>query len=347
MENMSAPEVRDRIGRRLIIFPLPLQGHINPVFQLANILHSRGFSITILHIKLSLKLPRLVLRTGAVCSFLAFAAFPLLIEKGYLPVQDDRLEEPVVELPPLRIKDLPWISTAHKEIATTYQQLYELLENMVKETKASSGLIWNTFQELEEISITKLGQDFEIPTFALGPFHKHFASTSSSLIAEDHSSISWLDKQEAKSVIYVSFGSIAAMEEKDFLEVAWGLANSKHPFLWIVRPGSIRGAEWRTVSPASICHDLLCLLRHDRRCLALAPVLVNSRYVSHVWRVGVRLDNCQSREKIEAAIKTILEEIEGGEMRERALRLKEEANLCLQPGESSYESLSRLTSLPN
>ncbi|KAL8462910.1 hypothetical protein ACS0TY_032977 [Phlomoides rotata] len=132
---------------------------------------------------------------------------------------------------------------AHKDIATTYQQLYELLENMVKETKASSGLIWNTFQELKEISIAKLGQEFEIPTFPLGPFHKHFATTSSSLIAEDHSSISWLGKLEAKSVIYVSFGSIAAMEEKDFLEVGWGLANSKHPFLWVVRPGSIHGAE--------------------------------------------------------------------------------------------------------
>lgn len=166
MEINSESQPRDRIGRRLIIFPLPLQGHINPILQLANILYSRGFSITILHIKLnapnpsnyphfsfypiddglsesdsasntdllsylatlntkcaepfkealaqlltdtsgdpiacvisdavlyfttavcnSLKLPRLALRTGAVCSFLAFAAFPLLIQKGYLPVQ--------------------------------------------------------------------------------------------------------------------------------------------------------------------------------------------------------------------------------------------------------------------
>lgn len=167
MENKNEPQLQERIGRRLIFFPLPLQGHINPMLQLANILHSRGFSITIVHIKLnspnpanfphftfypihdglsqsddeaskadlmsllsmlnakciepfkealselladstgdpvaclicdailhfttsvckSLKLPRIVLRTGGVCSFLAFAAFPLLLEKGYLPVQ--------------------------------------------------------------------------------------------------------------------------------------------------------------------------------------------------------------------------------------------------------------------
>lgn len=34
---------------KVILFPLPFQGHINPMLQLANILHSRGFSITIIH----------------------------------------------------------------------------------------------------------------------------------------------------------------------------------------------------------------------------------------------------------------------------------------------------------
>ncbi|OMP11810.1 UDP-glucuronosyl/UDP-glucosyltransferase [Corchorus olitorius] len=33
----------------IVLFPIPLQGHINPMLQLANILHSKGFSITIIH----------------------------------------------------------------------------------------------------------------------------------------------------------------------------------------------------------------------------------------------------------------------------------------------------------
>lgn len=41
--------MEQRKGRRLVLFPLPLQGHINPMIQLANILHSKGFSITIIH----------------------------------------------------------------------------------------------------------------------------------------------------------------------------------------------------------------------------------------------------------------------------------------------------------
>lgn len=154
-----------RRGRRLLLIPLPLQGHINPMLQLANILHSNGFSITIIHtsfnspnlsnyphfnfcciqdglsetesstsdllnfvialnircvtpfkeclVKMlsdtsdepiaclisdalcyftqavaeSLHLPRIVLGTGGLSSFVAFSAFPFLREKGYLPIQ--------------------------------------------------------------------------------------------------------------------------------------------------------------------------------------------------------------------------------------------------------------------
>ncbi|RID42764.1 hypothetical protein BRARA_J02625 [Brassica rapa] len=36
-------------GLRVILFPLPIQGCINPMIQLAKILHSRGFSITVIH----------------------------------------------------------------------------------------------------------------------------------------------------------------------------------------------------------------------------------------------------------------------------------------------------------
>ncbi|KAK4579343.1 hypothetical protein RGQ29_029129 [Quercus rubra] len=41
--------MEQRKGRRLVLFPLPFQGHINPMLLLATILHSKGFSITIIH----------------------------------------------------------------------------------------------------------------------------------------------------------------------------------------------------------------------------------------------------------------------------------------------------------
>ncbi|XVE69319.1 hypothetical protein DITRI_Ditri09bG0142800 [Diplodiscus trichospermus] len=85
--------------------------------------------------------------------------------------------------------------------------------------------------------------------FLRGPFDKHFPASSNSLPPQDQSCISWLDKQAPNSVIYVSFGSIAAINDTEFLEVAWGLANSMQPFLWVVRPRLVKGSEWLETLP--------------------------------------------------------------------------------------------------
>lgn len=38
-----------KVGRRLVLVVYPFQGHINPMLQLATILNSKGFSITVMH----------------------------------------------------------------------------------------------------------------------------------------------------------------------------------------------------------------------------------------------------------------------------------------------------------
>ncbi|KAG6760154.1 hypothetical protein POTOM_036655 [Populus tomentosa] len=244
-------QVDERNGRRLVLFPLPLQGHVNPMIQLANILHSKGFSITIIHttfnspdpskyphftfhsiqeelteteastadiialasslnikcvapfrdcvsrllsdvsedpiaclisdaifhftaaVSKGLKLPRIVLRTGGASSFRIFTALPFLKEKGYLPIQESQLEEPMVELPPFKVKDLPVINSRDPE------SVYDLMVSMADGTKASSGVIWNTFEELEQPALAALRHEFSIPIFPIGPFHNRFPSSSS------------------------------------------------------------------------------------------------------------------------------------------------------------------------
>ncbi|EOY17950.1 UDP-Glycosyltransferase superfamily protein, putative [Theobroma cacao] len=450
MERQSSKEMEQRKGRRLVLFPLPLQGHINPMLHLANILHSRGYSITIIHTNFNspdpsnyphftfhffsenlpedgtcatdliaflsllntrcgppfrhclanllsetseepvaclisdailyftqevaneLKLPRLVLRTGAASSFCVFTAFPLLKERGYIPIQDSRLEEPVVELPPLRVKDLPVIDTPDPV------DLYRVVAGMVNQGKASSGLIWNTFEELEQSALETLDRQLGVPLFPIGPFHKCFPVSKSSLSPQDESCISWLDKQERKSVIYVSFGSLAAVNETEFLEIAWGLANSKQPFLWVVRPGLIRGSEWLEPLPNGFLETLggrghvvkwapqQQVLAHsavgafwthngwnstlESMCEGIPMICmpcftdqrVNARYVSEIWRVGVQLEKGMERGEIERTIKRLMVEKDGEEIRERVLHLKEKAALCLSQGGSSRHSLDRL-----
>jgi UDP:flavonoid glycosyltransferase YjiC (YdhE family) len=53
--------------------------------------------------------------------------------------------------------------------------------------------------------------------------------------------IKWLDSKEPGSVIYVSFGSSTITTAEELVELAWGLADSKHNFLWIIRPDLIKG----------------------------------------------------------------------------------------------------------
>lgn len=39
--------------RQVILFPMPFQGHLTPMLQLGNTLHSRGFSITVIHTQIN------------------------------------------------------------------------------------------------------------------------------------------------------------------------------------------------------------------------------------------------------------------------------------------------------
>ncbi|XP_077238868.1 UDP-glycosyltransferase 76B1-like [Tasmannia lanceolata] len=434
-------------GRRIVFFPCPLQGHINPMLQLATLLHSKGFSITVIHTQFNspnpsnypnfsfepisdglqeasakdfmalfvalnirceapfrdclvrilsenkrdsivciisdasfhftqsvanhLKLPRIVLRTSPASCFVAFAKFPLLQQKGYLPIKDPQSKVPVSELPPLRVKDLPTIETKNSD---DFDQLIRLV---ISQTLASSGLIFNSLDCLEQTILTKIQQEFSIPTFTVAPLHKYSPGSSNSLLTQDSTCIAWLDNQVPGSVIYVSFGSIADMEKQELVETAWGLANSDQPFLWVIRPDSVRGLDWAELPEGfeEKTRGRGCVVKWAPHQEVLAhpsvggfwthcgwnstlesicegvPMLcwpsfgdqrVNARYVSHVWRVGLELENGLERGEIERAIRRLMVEKEGEEMRERVKVLKENAESSLRKGGSSQESLERL-----
>ncbi|PON80943.1 UDP-glucuronosyl/UDP-glucosyltransferase [Trema orientale] len=437
-------------NRRLVLLPCPYQGHINPMLQLGTILHSFGFSITVVHtiynspdpknhphfsfvpisdglsdhdiaygqlvdnimavntnckesfqeylekvivneekeviscvisdelmffaeaVANDLKLPSIILRTTSAATSIARSTLIKLAEQGRVHSKGSVSHDIVPELHPLRSKDLPF------SLSTNFGKYAEVIAKAYGK-RTSSAIIWNTMKSLEESTLEQIQGQSQIAIFPIGPLHLIApANFSSSLIKEDRSCISWLDKQPHKSVIYVSsLGSIAALSEEELAEIAWGLANSKQPFLWVIRPGSVRGSDWIEPLPKGFqdsVGDRGCIVRWAPQREVLAhpavggfwshcgwnstlesiaegvPLIskpcfgdqrVNARYVSYVWRVGLELEELE-RGEIERAVRKLILDDEGKEMRERIKELKENFGICISKGGSSYNSLNEL-----
>lgn len=303
-----------------------------------------------------------------MCSYLMYALF-FLESKLYMPVE---------EMPPLRVRDLFYSSRSDPK------KMRELLARAMEATRNSSGVVINTLDALEKPELKRLCQELHIPmVLAPGPLHKLMSSKNtrrSSMLDQDCSSscIEWLDKQPTESVLYVSFGSLASMDAKEFLEVAWGLANSGHPFLWVVREDSVQGFDGGPDFPngfEAAVHGRGKVIRWAPQLEVLAhpavggfwthngwnstlesisegvPMIcrpqfadqmMNTRYVVNTWGVGLELEGELERGKIEEAVRKLMKEKEGEEMRDRAKELKKTVADCLETGGTSQVAIDKL-----
>lgn len=144
----------------------------------------------------------------------------------------------------IKLKDLPTL------IRTTDQEDIMLNFNIriVERSHKASAIIVNTFDALESEIMDKLKTMFP-KLSTIGPLHlmenqlpeDETSSFGSNLWREDSGYFKWLDSKEPNSVLYVNFGSSAHMTEHQLTELAWGLANSKQNFLWIVRSDLVAG----------------------------------------------------------------------------------------------------------
>jgi len=321
-----------------------------------------------------LGVPTLVLRTGAAACLVAYMAFPALCDKGLLPPasQDKaQLDMPLDELTPLRVRDMVFSPT------TTHGNMARCLQHLLDAARSSSGVILNTFQDLEDSDLQKITNGLGVPMYTVGPLHKISSGTESSLLAQDQTCLKWLDKQEADSVLYVSLGSLASMDEKELLETAWGLANSQSPFLWVIRHNMVRsshqvslpegfeeathgrgmvvpwapqqevlahhaiGGFWThngwNSTLESICEGVPMICRPQ-----FADQMINMRYVQEVWKIGFELEGELERGKVEMAITKLLCTEEGRQMRQRAKDLRDKAVMCIEDEGSSKSAIDLL-----
>ncbi|KAI5675099.1 hypothetical protein M9H77_06049 [Catharanthus roseus] len=323
-----------------------------------------------------LNLPSIVLRTSGVVFMESFHDILRLHSQNRFPFPDSELENPVPGLDPLRFKDLPVpVSSVLPE------KVIEFYESFIN-IRSSAAIIWNTTEVLENSALNQLHLHYKVPSFAIGPFHTMVPASSSttSFLKEDRGCIAWLDKQAPNSVLYMSLGSLSTIDEKELQETAWGLANSDQPFLWVIRPSSVNESDWIEHLPEgfqemvgdrglivkwapqkevlahpavggfwshcgwnstleSICEAVPMICRP-----CFADQLVNSRYLNHVWKVGLELEQPSDRSVVEKTIRRLMvDNSEGKEMRQRMLDLKTQVESSVRKDGTSYNSLNDLT----
>ncbi|KAK6144603.1 hypothetical protein DH2020_021423 [Rehmannia glutinosa] len=222
-----------------------------------------------------LKLPSIFFRATTAVYMQSYYAVLALEEKKMIPLPESQLQEPVPELHSvLRYQDLP-ISVSSK-ISETLIQFIKNFSNI----RSSVAVIWNSVETLDHSALHQLQHQYKVPCFPIGPIHKLSPSPSqTSLLPEDTTCITWLDKHAPKSVLYISLGSLATMDDKQLVEAAWGIANSGQNFLWVVRPSSVNGSEWIECLPDGFAE----LTRERGLIVKWAP---QKKVLAH-WAVGV------------------------------------------------------------
>lgn len=280
----------------------------------------------------------------------------------------------------MRLRDIPsFIRTTDGD---------DVMLNFLKDEAAAvpnaKALILNTFDALEHHALHALSAMFPA-VYAVGPLHlmmdhvhhEEVKTLSSSLWKEEADCIQWLDAMAPESVVYVNFGSITVMTAEQMTEFAWGLANSKKPFLWIIRPDIVAG-ETAMVPPEFVAEteerSMLVswcpqeqVLKHPAiggfltHCgwnstldsiVGGVPVIcwpffaeqqTNCRFSCVEWGIGMEIDNNVKRDEVELLVREMMDGEKGKKMKENAVewrRKAEEAAAAIAG--SSYLSFEKL-----
>ncbi|KAI3774695.1 hypothetical protein L1987_49255 [Smallanthus sonchifolius] len=183
--------------------------------------------------------------------------------------------------------------------------------------------------------------------------------------------IEWLNNQKASSVIYISFGTLLLLSEKEIESIAAGLKNTKRPFLWVIRlPENQEPPELGFLkeimeqglivswSPQTEVLSHLsdgCFLSHCgwnsllESLAAGVPVIAcprwtteqptNAKLVADVWGVGVKvkkdLECVISGEEVGRCVEEVMSGPRSEEIRKNVLELKAAAREALKDGGSS------------
>ncbi|CAI9295928.1 unnamed protein product [Lactuca saligna] len=276
-----------------------------------------------------------------------------LIEAGHVPVKENDLDELVKDVPGmehiLRKRDLAAFCRINDISDPEIQRTLKEAQTLPR----AQGLILNTFDDLDSLvlpyirklcpNIYTIGPLHALHKAQLTPSESSETTLSNSVWKEDRTCLSWLDKHPPKTVVYISIGSLSTMTVDQMLEIWHGLVNSRKPFLWVRRPGSITGgydeseveSQLLEVTKEMGCivdwapqEDVLAhcavggFLTHSgwnstmESIVQGVPMICwpfyvdqqpNSRFVGEVWKLGIDMKDTCDRLIVEKAVRDIMD----------------------------------------
>lgn len=340
-----------------------------------------------------LNIPNVLFFTASACGFMGYAHYRHLVEKCIFPLKDlsyltngymDTVIDWIPGMEGIQLKYLPsFIRSTDRD-----DFMVNFVITEIENTHNASALIFNTFDDLEPEVLKELSSIYP-NSFTVGPLNQqvlnnevsaHDSALSligSNLWREQPGCLEWLDSKEQNSVVYVNFGSITALTENQLVEFAWGLANSKRPFLWVIRPDIVNEATAVITQEfveetkdrgmlASWCPQEQ-ILRHpavggflthcgwnstvESLCSGVAMLCwpffaeqqTNCWFCQTKWGVGIEVNPRADRLEIEKRVRELMEGESGKLMKEKALEWKLLAEKAAAgPNGSSYVNLDKL-----
>nr|AFJ52951.1 UDP-glycosyltransferase 1 [Linum usitatissimum] len=290
----------------------------------------------------------------------AFLTQSCAVNAIYYHLREGTIKRPVVSdpaagtlvidgLPPLEVSDLPsfiW-DDLHTEFLAAHLRQF-----------SNDGADWvfcNTVYQLELEAVDWLTKQWLINFRTIGPTIPSFYLDKqipddkdydiSIFNPQNQTCMNWLQSKPDGSVVYVSFGSLARLSPQQTEELYFGLKNSNHYFLWVVRESEVAklpkeeylsGEKGLVVSWCSQLQVLAsgkvgCFVTHcgwnsTLEALSLGVPMVampecgdqltNAKFIKDVWKTGVRAEaddgkgimwGMIKREVIERCIREVME----------------------------------------
>ncbi|XP_009366994.1 mogroside IE synthase [Pyrus x bretschneideri] len=442
---------KERANRiHILVVPLPVQGHINPMLQFSKRLASKGLRVTLVTISsnaeaietqlckvkiepihatseeeeeagnnvenkvlwfqtiLSRRLPQLILKQEndgyPVICLVYDSAMPWVLDtaKGlgifgasffthscavgavYYNVHEGLLrvplKEPTISLPGLPLlepQDLP----SFIYDPGSYPSFLNLVVSRFSNITGADWIFFNTFHGLEKEVVNWMRTQWPIKT--IGPtlpsmyLDKRLEDDKeyglSVFNPNTEACNKWLESKETGTVVYVSFGSMANLGEKQMEEIALGLKRSNANFLWVVRESETQklpsNFEEQTSEKGLVVNwcpqlevlghrALGCFMTHcgwnsTLEALSCGVPMVampqwtdqttNAKFVEDEWKVGVRVKVDQmgivTKEEIERCIAEVIEGERGKEIKRNSMIWRELAKAAMDEGGSSDKNI--------